>query len=392
MRYITKTACILLNNYCNFGCPFCGFRRKSVRKRKSISLHIAEKFLQKLKEENYQKVSISGGGEPFLSLNKTIKLISLARKCNFNNIELVSNGSYIFYPNAEKLIKKLKEIGLRRLYLSIDYDHSLFISYHKLIKAIKIALENDLRIAIKSVTKRKPNTYHKNLNLIKHIAKDLKGMLIRFPSLNNNNNFVILFRPIGGVINYISGTMPFAVDTPSPEDLRHRYYSSFGNPKKNIGEIIFECCNIPTASVIDFDGNIFPCFSFHSLNNPKLYSAKFTNEKYKKLEDCFDPFLKKIIRDRLFFIKTYLKMKKDKKMKKLLEKTSFYNRCDLCMWLLLHKEEIENLPNISTTNLVIFLFLHLPSLIRMYVKDYVDLFYRTSYLMVYYIPNLLARL
>jgi len=362
-----KKAVILLTNYCNFNCAFCGYRKSSIENAKSVDLDMARKFLKKARKEGYRQLIITGGGEPFLALNKVLKIIQFSKKNGFYDTLIVTNGSYIFYPNPEGIMKKLRKYGLNTISLSVDYDHLQFTSYSNTLRAIKVALDNGIRVRLKCVNRKA--TYKRNLNLIRQISKGLNGKLIKIPSIVGDKiNFLIILPHRLTGINYISGFCSHFCKVP------FRKIKNEASSQK-IEKIIFEGCYSPGSAfylAIDPHLNIFPCIYFTSINNPNLYSIGKLTDINSSFEKAINPFMKGILSDRFFFIKMYLKIRKNEKLYKALMKKSFFNKCDFCFWLLKHRKEIEKLPDVSNFYLSFFILSHFRLLLKNYIANLID--------------------
>jgi len=365
-----KKANIIFTNYCNFNCSFCGYRKSHARNARSIDFVAVKKFLRKAKKEGYWQLRITGGGEPTLALDKLLKTVRFAKKIGFRNIEIVTNGSYILYSNPEKIIKKLRKADLKGIFLSVDSDHLRFTSYSKIISAIRLALDNGIRVQIRCVNRRV--TYRRNLSLLEQISKDLNGKLIKIPGLIGNKiNFLMVFPYRPTVLNYISG-LYFSFCKVPFRKLKNE------NSSRRIEKIICEYCGIPDYLVIDPDLNIFPCIFFYPINNPKLYSMGKLTDIKTSFEKALDSFMKKIIHDKFFFIRMYLKVKNNEKLKKILMKESFFQNCDFCLWLQKHRKEIEKIPDVSNFHLIFFILLHFHFLLKNYIADLIDTSWRES--------------
>jgi len=369
-----KKAVILLTNYCNFDCAFCGYRKSSIENAKNVDSNAAKKFLKKVRKEGFRQLTITGGGEPFLALNKVLKIIQFAKKIGFYDTLIITNGSYVFYPNPGEIMKKLRRYGLNTISLSVDYDHLRFTSYSNILQAIKVALDNGIRVRLKCVDRKA--TYKKNSNLIRQISKDLNGKLIKIPSIVGDKiNFLIILPHRFTGINYISGFRYHFCKVP------FRKLKNETSPQK-IEELISEGCYSPDSAfylAIDSYLNIFPCISFTSINNPELYSIGKLSDITSSFEEAIDPFMKKILFDRFFFIKMYLKIRKNKKLYENLMKKFFFDRCEFCLWLLKNRKEIEKIPDVSNFYLYFFILSHFHILLKVlknYIANLIDTMWR----------------
>lgn len=103
---------------CNFACPYCF--EKDVHDRKTMSAEIQDGVIEFIKKyQNLHYLSIDWyGGEPLLAFNV---IENIMNKINTLNIEsfhssIVTNG----YLLNESIINKFKELGIKRMQLTID--------------------------------------------------------------------------------------------------------------------------------------------------------------------------------------------------------------------------------------------------------------------------------
>jgi hypothetical protein len=337
--------------------------------KRTIKLSNAVQFLRKASKQGYNMLGITGGGEPFLVKDTLFKVLEKAKKYGFSYISVNTNSSYITLPDSEKIIKKLKAIGVNRFHLSIDHDHLQFIPYEKIIESIKCVLRNNITVTIKTVSRK--DTYLKNLKLIKKISKDLNGRLIKIPFPKTLcKDFFVIFSPDWIIVNLNFNVCGNA-------SMRNK------NILKEIKEcklerLIFNYCGLGNRAYINEESYVLPCCSFHCLNNPKLYGFKLSKNK---CIDSFDSLMNQIIKDKLVFVKIYLRIQKNKKLMKTFEKKHFYTQCDLCFFILKNRKKIEKIIPPSKFELIQFIAPRFHHFLEYYVSDSISNFICTSKLL-----------
>ncbi len=99
---------------CNFKCIYCNMNKASNSSRGQLSLHDILFLLQTFRNElDFNKLRITGG-EPLLS-NDILSIVQIARKVNFKEIVLTTNGYRL-----KSVAKELKGNGLTRVNVSLD--------------------------------------------------------------------------------------------------------------------------------------------------------------------------------------------------------------------------------------------------------------------------------
>jgi MoaA/NifB/PqqE/SkfB family radical SAM enzyme len=351
---------VIPTNDCNFNCYFCG--NKNYKKKKIIELSSVEKLIKKASEKNYRYLHITGGGEPLSAKGMTIKIIEIAKKYGFKTTELNTNGSFI----NQRIIKELKNAGLDRIFLSIDYDHLQFFPYEKCIDVIKLALKNDIKVTIKTVNRK--DTCLENLKLIRKISEDLGGWLINIPcSKNYCENYFIIFSPHGLIANL---NFNFRGNKRMKNNILLKELKEC-----KLEKLIFDYCGIGNNVVINEESNVLPCSSFHCLNHMKLYGFKLS--KNKNIDD-FGSLLNKITKEKLGFVKIYLRARRNTELKKMLNNKNFHLNCDLCFFFLKNRKNIEKITPPSKFELIRFILPRSHYFLNYYISDLTTTFMCTS--------------
>jgi len=345
-----KIATLSPTNYCNFDCSYCGSKKDNCAK--SISLSEAKKFLNYCKKNKVRILHITGGGEPLLVFDKLLNIMHTAHKKGIHT-HLNTNSSVLSDVNMAEYLIKLKSAGLKRITISIDQDHLKFIKYGLLIKIIKCSLDNNIRVWLKVINRKE--TKKKNYNLIKKIAKNLNGKLFGF-SYKDRSQFFIKTR----------------------KDLIYVRFSSFAKTDATTQKMEKELVPLPIEKIVfspcqefrvtmDSTGYILPCCSFYSANNPKLYAIGDSKSlQNKKLN--INNLLRGILFEKFGFVKLYLSIARNGKLKEELFKESFYDKCDFCFWIQSHKNEINKLSKPTTLEIIKFV---VPK-IGFYLENFID--------------------
>lgn len=355
-----KQVIIIPTNYCNFSCYFCG--NKKYNKKKIIKLSTVKKFLKKASEKNYKSLTITGGGEPLLRKEMIIKIIGIAKGYGFKTIQMATNGSLL----NQRIIKKLRDAGLDRIYLSIDYDHLQSFSYEKIIYVVKLALKNNIKVTIKTINRK--DTHLENLKIIRKISRDLGGWLISFPCPKSFcENYFIIFSPYGTIVD-------LNVNFGGNKSMKNNILLKELEERK-LEELIFDYCGFVKTTLVNEESYVLPCCSFHCLNNPRLYGFKLSKDKDV---DDFGSLLNKIIEDKLTFVKIYLRILKNSGLKKMLNNKPFYSKCDLCFFFLKNRKKIEKTPPPSRFELVRFVTPRFHHFLKYYISDLISTFMCTS--------------
>ena len=344
-----KMLVIIPTYYCNFSCLHCGVRKS--RKKQYISLLKVKKLFRIIRNQNISGIRLTGGGEPSICFEKMVRIIKLGSKHGFH-FQITTNASFVLKEGYES-INTLKEAGVESLEFSIDNYHLKFISYNSLIKAIKFALKSNLDVRIKMIITDKVK--EKNFMILKRIVKDLGGKVTNlFPF-------------------YIYGTPTYMINIPRRKPVIVNIFKviktgfnnkiDFSNLKKEkLKNLIFNPCPSPVFYiVVTPKGSILPCCSFSCINNPDIYEiGNLDKVKNGQKIISYDPIFKKIIFDKLGFLKLFLRIRKNEKLKKRFLKEDFHSICDLCLLILKYKTLIRKTPEPSKLENLFFILCNFP--------------------------------
>lgn len=95
------------------------------------------------------------GGEPFLYYPQMVELMGCARDAGFAS-SIVTNGFWGVKPaRALEMVRRLVDLGLRRVELSTDVFHQEFIGPERIAQTIRVLKAAGVRVVLRVVTTRK---------------------------------------------------------------------------------------------------------------------------------------------------------------------------------------------------------------------------------------------
>ncbi|OUV99009.1 MAG: hypothetical protein CBD02_00125 [Candidatus Pelagibacter sp. TMED142] len=150
---VPKNALIELTNACNHACVFC-FNPEMKRKTKGLDFKIFEDFIKNSIKEGLEEVGLYSTGEPFMT------------------------------KNLEKYVKKAKELGAKRVYIT---SNGALASIDKVIKCIDAGLDS-IKFSINAGSRETYKIIHGYDDFDK-VIKNLSD--IYNYKLKNNINFKI---------------------------------------------------------------------------------------------------------------------------------------------------------------------------------------------------------
>lgn len=264
-----KYCVIEITNKCCFFCDHCYISDNN----NIMSLEIFKKIIDELLQIGCDEILITGG-EPMLN-PEFINMYLYAKSRGF----LVSINSNLFMLN-DKILKVLSEFKPRILEVSLyGYDNNTYKnfthvnnSYEIVFKNIKLLLNNNINVGIKTVLTKKTKNY---IYKIKEIANQLK-LPFRFD--------YIIFPKFGKTIENNERLNPKEIAEVLYQDKELiKYYKELiknQNKEKEFNNNIFQCSVGIDRIFIDSNLNIKTCL--------------LVNEKYKygdyKLITAMDEF------------------------------------------------------------------------------------------------------
>jgi len=135
---------IITNYYCTSACRHCLYRSSPHRAKEYLDAETAKKLLDCVRRLGCSAVHI-GGGEPLLKPDKLGELLALARQFGLDVDYVETNSSWFRdADSADRMLKQLKNQGLRTLLVSISPFHNEFIPFAK----VKSVVEACRRVGI----------------------------------------------------------------------------------------------------------------------------------------------------------------------------------------------------------------------------------------------------
>jgi len=352
--------------YCNFKCAHCGVKKS--RDRHYISIHRTKKILSKAKKQKFNRLCITGGGEPSINIKRMVQIVKLAKKYGFKT-RLVTNAFFMLRKDSREILRNLKKNGLIRIGLNVDYFHLKFMSYRNTLKIIRTILDEGINIGL--AARANENVFIKNLSIIKKISKDLKGTIIRPVPIKYAGGH-------GGISRYEIIIGKKIIPAVISDVIRTEANESFGQnnfKKMELKKLVFMRCLLRNT-LIDPEGTVLPCCGFNSVNYPALYRITDVNKLGEKNEIIKrDSLWKNILFGKFGFLKLYIRAKKNKKLEKIILEKKIYSICDLCKTFLEHKKEIAAIPSPSNLEILRFVFTNFTIFIKEIVTRTYMLFF-----------------
>lgn len=129
---------MITNYHCSSACTHCLYNCSQKRSRKYILYSEAKYVFAKIRALGCHSVHI-GGGEPLLEPEKLFDALRAAQEC-FVSIDYVETNSSWFKSEDESawIVKRLLELGVDTLLVSISPFHNEFIPFKKVKGVIKL--------------------------------------------------------------------------------------------------------------------------------------------------------------------------------------------------------------------------------------------------------------
>lgn len=138
---------IIPTDYCPASCPFC-IAAKTIRNKDELDLHILEKRLLELKEQDIVRgVSITGG-EPFMDYKRVDQIVSMVFEILGMDTELSinTNGMGLKYIDKIRQLEHVESIHVSRHHYDDVINQNIF--------GMKMPTSDDIRRAVNSLDYR----------------------------------------------------------------------------------------------------------------------------------------------------------------------------------------------------------------------------------------------
>jgi len=136
-----------ITDRCNARCLHCSFGCGPEIEGSMDSEEVIQ-YVTDAKALNAEIVCITGG-EPMLYPNLVKKIISKCNDLSFQEIWVFTNGFWAQdLSEAHAIAKELENLGLTKMFLSVDFFHQCYIPIKSVKNAIEASLESNLEISI----------------------------------------------------------------------------------------------------------------------------------------------------------------------------------------------------------------------------------------------------
>ncbi|GFP18951.1 hypothetical protein HKBW3S03_00455 [Candidatus Hakubella thermalkaliphila] len=258
------------SNACNLHCPMCPTgKRLGQRRFGEMRFETFKKVIDELGEYCY-RILLYGQGEPFIARD-LIKMIKYASDRNIG-VSISSNLNLL----DEKTIDKLIESGLEHLIVSLDgtsqesyQQYRVGGNFEKVIDTIRM-----ITTAREKMGKNYPIiewqylVMRHNENEIEE-AKEIAGKL---------GVDVIRFSPF----SFIEPITKEDLERWVPRKEQYSYYRTDGH-EKQILNTSSSCSWLYRTAVINWDGGVSPCCSFHMTGYPENDFGNIQKESFKDI-------------------------------------------------------------------------------------------------------------
>lgn len=158
-----------ITDRCNAKCLHCAFFC-SPEIKGCMELKEARKYITDAKALDAEIICITGG-EPMLYPVLVEKMVSECSRLSFSQIWLFTNGFWASKKfKATAIATKLRNLGLTKMFLSIDFFHQRYISIQSVKNAVEASLESGLEVSIDARFIGKPNEQNEfNLTTCSHL-------------------------------------------------------------------------------------------------------------------------------------------------------------------------------------------------------------------------------
>jgi MoaA/NifB/PqqE/SkfB family radical SAM enzyme len=136
-----------ITDLCNARCLHCAFGC-GPEIEGSMGFKEAKQYVADAKALDTEIVCITGG-EPMLYPNLVKKIISECSRMSFPEIWLFTNGFWAHDTSkAREIVKKLRSLGLTKIFTSVNFFHQSYVSIESVKNAIEASLESSLEVCI----------------------------------------------------------------------------------------------------------------------------------------------------------------------------------------------------------------------------------------------------
>jgi len=142
-----------------------------------MRLDEAKRYVTDAKELGAEIVCITGG-EPMLYPNLVKKIIAECSRLSFPEIWLFTNGFWAHHmPKAHATVEKLRNLGLTKMFTSIDFFHQSYVPIEFVKNVIEASLESSLEVCVDARFVGEPDEENE-FNSVTHSHLEFLGNLL----------------------------------------------------------------------------------------------------------------------------------------------------------------------------------------------------------------------
>ena len=311
-----KNVSLLITYKCTARCKMCCWSC-SPERTEEMSLKDIKQYVDQAREVvSVEQISLTGG-EPFIDFEKLLKAVAYISTCGFEPKVITNCFWATNYEKSEYILNKLVKNGLKSFRVSTDEFHEEFVPLENVCNALKAAKNLGLDINIGSTKKA---DQHKNYGEILDNTVGLEG------------------------IDYMESNL---VHEGRAKKLPIEYFD-YRQEKLKTG------CNVIERPLITPHGDMYPCCMIPLSKNLTLGNIK----KGMKLSDVLHESLNSTLFTALALYgplrlyDRFLSYTKDKKKGNY--KKMFVTMCEVCNWLLSHKNASLFMEMLERSTIEIF--------------------------------------
>lgn len=257
-----EAAVIELTSKCNAHCGICYQSSGPVANIASpeVDLDTYKRVLGEIiKIEAIEPYIHLAGGEVMLFQDKTLNLISYAKKIGFLGIAITTNGFWGEDSDSARCIAKaLRESGLTRIEVSWDYWHKDYISGESIKNVVSACKENNIETTLRMLTTTQ-HSVEESIKLLPMATFEICDCIVSGPVL-----------PIGRACKELN-----AREFWGESNLHSTCHAMLNFTIQSTGEVS-PCCAGFDATGCNFFGNVNDCTSigiYKRMNNSLLLRA-----------------------------------------------------------------------------------------------------------------------
>jgi len=245
-----------ITDRCNAKCLHCAFSC-GPEIEGSIGLKEAKQHVMDAKELGAQIVCITGG-EPMLFPHLVKRIIAECDRLSFPETWLFTNGFWAHdMSTARAIVRKLKQLGLTKIFTSIDFFHQSYVPVESVKNAIETSLDFNLEVSIDARFTGEPDEDNEFNLATRSYLKSLENLLPKVDVIKAQPMFVgraaesltknVKVKPVSEILNercpgaWAGGTLKssFGVDVDEFGFVTICPGLSIGNSREvSLGEIV----------------------------------------------------------------------------------------------------------------------------------------------------------